>query len=109
MTTSPFVSGEEVSMQAFRALIGWLPNEQEAVQLLLGRNPLPTDDVAALQQIIADCRAAVASRPAFTPTNPIVDAGDDPMLREVKERPAVQAAFAGLSWFPAMVNLREVL
>jgi len=109
MTTSPFASGEEVSMQSFRALIGWLPNEQEAAQFLLGRNPLPTDDVAALQQIIAECRAAVASRPAFTPTNPIVDTGDDPMLRAVKERPEVQAAFAGLTWFPATVNLREVL
>jgi hypothetical protein len=31
------------------------------------------------------------------------------MLRAVKERPAVQAAFAGLTWFPATVNLREVL
>lgn len=96
-------------MQSWRALIGWLSNDQEAMQLLLGRNPLPTDDVAVLQQIISECRAAVASRPAFTPTDPIVDVGDDPMLRAVRERPEVNAAFAGVSWFPAMVNLKEVL
>lgn len=109
MTTSPFVSGEDVSMQSCRALIGWSQSDQEALQLLLGRNPVPTDDIVALQQTIAECRAAVASRPAITLTNPVVDAGDDPILREIKERPEVQAAFAGQVWFPGMVNLREVL
>lgn len=109
MTTIPFVSGEEVSMQSWRALIGWLSNDQEAIQLLLGRNPLPTDDVASLQQVVFACRASVVSRPAFTPTNPIVDVGDDPTVKAIQARPDIQAAFAEFDWYPAMVNLQEVL
>src|SRR5579859_2500511 len=108
MTQSPSVRGEEISLQAHRALIGWL-NDRDAMQLLLGRNVLPTDDITALQQTITECRSAVASRPPFVPTNPIVDSGDNAELRAVKERPEVHATLAGLSWFPAMVNLREVL
>src|ERR1700674_5716827 len=92
-------STEELSMQSFRALIGWL-NDQEAVQVLLGRQLTPADDLVQLQQVIAECRATVASRPVFTPTNPLVDLEDDAMVNTIRSRPELQAAFAGLEWYP---------
>jgi len=53
MTTPTYIHGEELSMQSYRALIGWV-NNQEGIQLLLGRNPMPIDDIAQLQQTITD-------------------------------------------------------
>ena len=109
MTQSSSVREEEISRQAHRALTGWL-DDQEAMRFLLNsRHVLPTDDIATLQQTISACKSVVVSRLPFVPKDPIVDAGDDSRLRAVKERLEVHAALAGLSWFPAMVNLREVL
>lgn len=105
--TSP-VYEEMVSQQAGRALIGWL-SDQEAIHLLLGRQPLPTDDLRLLMRTVVDSKAAVAARPIFAPTNPIMDGTTDSRLMAIKERPEVQAAFAGMNWRPAKVNLRDVL
>src|SRR5437868_4110365 len=108
MSALTTISTEEMSMQSFRALIGWL-NDQEAAQVLLGRQPTATDDLAQIQQTIAICRATVASRPVFTPTNPIVDVGDDAIVTAIQSRPEIKAAFVGFEWYPAMLNLQEVL
>ena len=108
MTTLPSNQGEEIAQQSSRVLTAWL-SEQEATLHLLGRQPMPQEDLTQVSQKIAISKAVLAARPVFTPGNPVVDTGDDPVLRAVKERPEVKAAFAGQSWFPAIVNLREVL
>ncbi len=101
-------STEVTTMQSFRALIGWL-SDQEATQFLLGRQQLPTDDLEQINEVIANCRAAVTSRPMFTSKNPLIDIEDDAIRKTILERPDIHAAFAGLQWYPAMVDLREVL
>lgn len=107
MSTLSNVSTEEMSMQSCRALIGWL-NDQEAIQFLLGRQPIPTDDLTQIHQTIVHCRNSIASRPASTLKNPIVDV-EDVMVKAFQSRPEIHASFAGLDWYPAMVNLQEVL
>lgn len=58
---------------------------------------------------IAISKAVLAARPLFTPPIPVIDVGDDPILQALKERSDISTAFAGLSWRPAMVDLRGVL
>jgi hypothetical protein len=107
LTSQPNIQEEKLS-QSHRALIGWV-NEQEGIQFLLNRTLLPTDDLPTLQQTVVECQAAVGLRQVFTPKNPIVDVGDDPLVKAVKTRPEIQAAFNEFDWYPALVDLREVL
>jgi hypothetical protein len=108
-TVSPsgIVSGEETGRRRARALIGWL-NEQEAVPMLLGRAPLPTDELSSLKQIAVACREAVASRPSFEPATPTRPTNDRRLL-DLTERQELRAHFHGLDWRPAIVDLTQVL
>jgi hypothetical protein len=89
-------------------LVGWL-SDNEALQVLLGHNVLPTDDITGLQDIIAACRTAVTSRPAFAPSDPISDIPDRSVADAMSARPDIRAALGDLHWRPAMVDLRGVL
>lgn len=108
MTTVSSIRGEEVAQRPLRVLTAWL-SDQEAVLSLLGRQPASQEELAEVSQKVAACKAALAARPAFSPTSPVVDAGDDPTLQVIKARPDICATFANFSWYPAMVDLREVL
>src|SRR5258708_5778071 len=101
------VQGEKPVMSLRRGLVGWM-NDTEATNFLLGRQPIPTDDLPQIQQIIKDCRAVVDARPIWKPVNPIREM-NKATADAIKARPDIQAAFAPLQWSPAMVDLREVL
>ncbi len=98
---------EPVAHRPARALLGWL-TEQEAVQALLGRNPVPTDDLSAMREIHSSCKQAVESRHRYEPVSPVVQSGDW-RLEEIARRPDLQSAFAGMTWKPAIVDLRRTL
>lgn len=108
MTILPSIQGEEVAQRPLRVLTAWL-SEQEAMLHLLGRPPMPQEDLTVVSQKISACKASLAARPVFVPKNPVIDVGDDPMLQAMKERPEIRAAFTGLAWYPAMVNLHKVI
>ena len=90
-----------------RALVGWV-SEEEAIRYVLGRPPLPTDDLSAIQQLVTDARASVAGRPKVVVEDPVVS-GDRSMFDSIAARPEVQASFAGLSWSIEWVGLSKVL
>lgn len=100
--------GEEISRRPARALMGWIEGP-EAVNTLLGRTPLPTDDLPALEQEARAYRTAVAERSPFHVVDPIQEVADQNLAASITSRPDIQAAFAGLQWCPAFVNLKEVL
>jgi hypothetical protein len=63
------VQGEPIAQRSARVLVGWLP-PNDAVNQLLGRNPMPQDDLTAVNQLIANTRSAVLQRPALvTPSS----------------------------------------
>ena len=99
--------GESVLYREARALLGWM-NESEVVQVLLGRNPAPTDDLASLRGIHQQCHAEVDARPRYEPEDPIIDESF-PGLTEVAIRTEVIANFANMNWRPALVDLTKVL
>jgi hypothetical protein len=107
MTMVPPMQREEVTQRPLRVLTAWL-SEQEAILALLGRQPMSQEELEEVSRKIAACKAVLAARPVFSPTNSVIDM-DDPVLQAVKERPDIRAAFAGLNWCPAMVDLRGVL
>jgi len=88
-------------------LVGWLP-PKDAVNQLLGRNPMPQDDLTAVNQLIANTRSAVLQRPATVMGDPVV-AGDRSLLDQVAGRPEVHAAFADVPWRIEWVDLTRVL
>lgn len=101
------IQGEEVLHRSARALIAWM-SEPEAVVSLLGRNPLPGEDLAAYRRKHAQARAAVGNLEAQSFTDPLVsDSGDQ--FNEIRTRPEIAANFPGLVWRPAIVDLRRVL
>jgi hypothetical protein len=101
------VQGEPIARRSARVLLGWLPRE-EAVRQLLGRNPLPQDDLTTIDQMIASARSAVLRRPAISISDPVV-AGDRLLLEQVAARPEVQASFADARWRVEWVDLTQVL
>lgn len=108
-TSGLLVAGEQVVNRPARALIGWVtPNE--AITMLLGRNPNPGDDVEAQINAAEPYRDAVAHREPSVFTNPVVDDHQfSDLLADVANRPEVQASFHGLIWRPAVVDLTHVL
>jgi hypothetical protein len=108
-TSSLVVAGEQVVNRPARALIGWLP-PNEAITMLLGRNPNPGDDVETYSKAAERYREAAGRREPYVSTDPIVD--DDRfgyLLKGVADRPEVQATFHGVAWRPAAVDLSRVL
>ena len=100
------IQGEEVLHRPARALIGWM-SEPEAIAALLGRNPVPTDDLASLRKHHAAARAAVARLAVRQPQDPLISETGD-RLDEIRSRPEVAASFPGMKWRPAIVDLRHV-
>jgi hypothetical protein len=106
---SGLVPGENLVHRPARALIGWV-NSSEAVRLLLGHNPGPNDETGGLAEQAAECREAVEARPPYEEVDPLIP--DHPLvarLDDVAARPAVQAAFHGMQWRSAVVDLTKVL
>src|SRR5437879_13426878 len=91
----PPESPDDLTTETHRTLTGWLP-EDEGIQLLLGRAPTPTDDLAAITQQLSDRRAAVAAREPFEQPDPLVEPEDRAALDAVASRPEVRAAFSGM-------------
>jgi hypothetical protein len=104
------VQGEPFVQQSGRALVGWLRDDDEAIQALLGRGPMPTDDLQPIRDRITQCRAAVDMRQPYQMVNPFVDPGENQAaLDAIAARPQLQATFASHQWRVCMVNLTEVL
>lgn len=106
---SGLVPGEDVVHRPARALIGWV-STSEAITMLLGHTPGPNDDTARLAEEAAACREAVDARPPYEQADPLIP--DHPLvarLDDIAARPAVHAAFHGMQWRPAVVDLTKVL
>lgn len=101
------IAGEPLLHRPARALVGWL-GDQEAVQALLGRGPVPSDELSPLQQTVTSCRSAVERRAPYRVEDPLVP-GDKEYLESIAARTEVKASFAGLEWRPAFVDLSRVL
>ncbi len=97
----------EVPQEMFRALIGWA-NSQWAIDV---RNSVITDTVEDHLKALADCQTVIASRPNFTPTNPITEIEDSTSLDALKMRPetayiAREVTKAGGTWRFAKVLMK---
>ncbi len=101
------VEGEPVLRRSARALLGWL-GEQEGVTTLLGRNPIPGEDVGHLREQWSDANRARTKLGRLEVDDPIVEL-DSVRLREVANRREIAASFHGMNWRPAVVDLRRVL
>lgn len=101
------VQGEPIAQRSARVLLGWLP-PKDAVSQLLGRNPVPQDDLTAVNQLVANTRSAVLRRPATAVADPVVS-GDRSRIDRVADRPEVRAAFADVTWGVEWVDLTRVL
>jgi len=101
------VQGEPIAQRSARVLLGWL-HPKDAVGQLLGRNPLPQDDLTAVNQLIASAHSAVLRRPATVISDPVIE-GDRSILHQVADRPEVHAAFADVPWRVEWIDLTRVL
>lgn len=101
------VEGEPVLTRNARALIGWL-SEQEGLNALLGRAPMPGEDVRNLRDRWLKAKKARSELAPLEIEDPIVEL-DTGRLREVGDRPEIAANFPGMNWRPAVVDLRRVL
>jgi len=87
--------------------MGWL-NEPEALSAMLGRAATPADDVASLRSLHRAYQQAVQKLEPYEAEDPRVDLST-PELASVASRPDIQSVLSGLTWKPAMVDLRKVL
>jgi len=101
------ILGEPVLRRQARALLGWM-NDQEAITALLGRNPLPGEDVDHFRTRVAEARSAVAQRLPSNLEDPISE-GAESQLESVGRRPEIASSFHGMRWHPAIIDLRKVL
>jgi hypothetical protein len=101
------IQGEPIAQRSARVLLGWLPQE-EAIRQLLGRNPVPQDDLTATNEMFANTQAAMLHRPPTVISDPIVT-GDRSLLDQVAERSEVRAGFADMRWRVEWVDLTRVL
>jgi hypothetical protein len=99
--------GEPIAQRSARVLLGWL-SPKDAINQLLGRNPMPQEDLTAVNQLIASTRSAVLRRPPTVIGDPLIT-GDRSLLDQVADRPRVQAAFADVPWRVQWVDLTQVL
>src|SRR2546423_8146818 len=91
-----------------RLLAAWLSPQEYVTFFQDGKIATPAD-IARHEPIIATYLVALASRPTFSPQNPIIKVANDPLLTSLQERPDIQATLQGLQWEPAMVNLKKVV
>jgi hypothetical protein len=100
----------EVPQETFRALIGWAPESWSVP----ARSSLIAATPDQHSKAVLACKAQVAKRPAFIPTNPITEIEESGLVEAIKARPetayvGTEVIDAGGSWRFAMVNLEEVL
>jgi hypothetical protein len=100
------VAGEPISLQPGRTLTAWM-SDDDALDVLLGRNREPDEDLTALSARIAEARAALARRPPFVAADPVVP-HDRTRLDELAARAELKASFAGMDWTVEMVDMRRV-
>ena len=100
------IQGEQVLRREARALIGWM-SESEAIVSLLGRNPLPGEDLSELRRRHRQYRETASQLPDGEDADPLIEVAGE-RLDEIRSRPEVAANFPGLDWRPAMVDLRHV-
>jgi hypothetical protein len=94
-----------------RWLLAWM-NENDAVSVLLGRQPRPGDDVKRLRRVWREARAALTQRALYRQSTPLLSrlpAKWKKQAAEFQERPDVIAAFHGMNWTLGMVDLRTVI
>src|SRR2546421_12628669 len=91
----PPESPDDLTTETHRTLTGWLP-EDEGIQLLLGRAPTPTDDLAAITQQLSDRRAAVAAPRPVGPPAPPGEPRDPGAPGALAARPGGRGAFRGM-------------
>jgi len=101
------VQGEPIAQRSARVLLGWLPQD-EAIRQMLGRNPMPQDDLTAVNQMIASAHDAVQRRSAIAVGDPVIG-GDRSLLNQVAARPEVGASFPDVRWRVEWVDLTRVL
>jgi hypothetical protein len=75
-----------------RALVAYM-GDQEKCSILLGRSPLPNENLKHLEQSITQYNVARTSRSRYIPTSPIVSE-DDPILDKIRTRPDIINTFA---------------
>lgn len=94
-----------------RWLLAWM-NENDAVSVLLGRQPRPGDDVTGLRRAWREARAALMRRAPYrqsTPRPSKLHSKWKKKAAEFQQRPDVIAAFHGMNWTVGMVDLRTVM
>jgi hypothetical protein len=106
-TALALVQGEPIAMRATRVLLAWL-SDTEAVSQILGRNPMPQDDLGPIRAQLARARLAVRARATFTPCNPVIDA-DRKVLDQIAVRPELRAAIPDAPWTVEWIDLTRIL
>jgi hypothetical protein len=94
-----------------RCLLAWM-NENDAVPVLLGREPRPDDDVARLRRAWREARAALMRRAPYRPSTLLLSKPPGKWKKqaaEFQQRPDVIAAFHGMNWTVGMVDLRTII
>ena len=94
-----------------RWLLAWM-NENDAVSVLLGREPRPGDDVTHLRRVWREARAALMRRAPYLPSTALPSKLSGKWKKkaaEFQQRPDVIAAFHGMNWTVGMVDLRTVI
>jgi hypothetical protein len=94
-----------------RYLLAWM-NENDAVAVLLGREPRPDDDVSHLRRVWRDARAALMRRAPYRLSTPRLAKLTDKWKKkatEFQQRSDVIAAFNEMNWSVEMVDVRTVI
>lgn len=94
-----------------RCLLAWM-NENDALSVLLGREPRSDDDVPRLRRVWREARAALMRRAPYRLSTPLLSTLPSKWKKkaaEFQQRPDVIAAFHGMNWTVGMVDLRTVM
>ena len=107
--TIPQQNASSSRFQTKRALVAYM-SDQEKHNILIGQPPLLGEELAKLEQTIAQYNAARMARPKYTPITPIITESS-PLLDRICSRPDIISAFksTGMPWRPVMVDLRKIL
>jgi hypothetical protein len=101
------IPGEEVLRRPARGLLGWL-SDQEAVTALLGRNPVPGEDIVSQLAVAAECRSSASARSVYQVSDSVLRREFEG-LHDIGSRQDLVSNLGPLNWRPAVVDLRRVL
>lgn len=93
--------------RATRVLAAWLADHEVPSQIL-GRTPMPSEDLSELLTETVARRQALSARPLASFEDPTRQ-GDPIVIDKVTANPDVQAAFADVPWRAAWVDLTRVI